>query len=465
MAKSPKKSAEPKGEKNKPIHIERGGVKVTIYETPEEGRRRDGRFIVGYYIGGVRKLKRESTIQAARDFANAQIDYAIAGRKAVAEMTEDDREAYVMALAELQPLGISLISAVKDFAAATKIMGDHGSLVTAAKDYVERIEAAANTPLNDLAVVVEEYVEKERLKFEKNKHRRRDYQTVRSHCRQFKKRFRCAIQQIKSKDIVDFLDDNSQAEKSRNNKRTSLVRLFRFAKLRGYLPEEKLTAPELVRPVKVARRDVHALPPSTLRTLLDKAMEAGNKEAALYFAFGAFTGMRTSELHRFHWDHCKMPEKPLARKRIDLPKWVTKTNRARSLPMQPVLLAWIKTLGGPGDGLIFRSEKTSVRCIEFARPFMPEKPLDELPARKGQKTRPTKRRGTTWWENCMRDSYASYRACTTKSVGTVALELGNSEAMVDRSYFDRMADEEDGKRWFETGPPGWQPPAPKPSAT
>jgi len=55
----------------------------------------------------------------------------------------------------------------------------------------------------------------------------------------------------------------------------------------------------------------------------------------------------------------------------------------------------------------------------------------------------------------MRDSYASYRAMITHSAGQVALEIGNSEMMVKRCYFDVTADEKDAKKWFEIGPEGF----------
>jgi len=55
----------------------------------------------------------------------------------------------------------------------------------------------------------------------------------------------------------------------------------------------------------------------------------------------------------------------------------------------------------------------------------------------------------------------SYRAVTTKHVGLVAREMGDSEAMVKRCYFDRQADEVDGGKWFSTGPAGWVPPVPE----
>jgi len=44
---------------------------------------------------------------------------------------------------------------------------------------------------------------------------------------------------------------------------------------------------------------------------------------------------------------------------------------------------------------------------------------------------------------------------TTHSAGQVALEIGNSEMMVKRCYFDVTADEKDAKKWFEIGPEGF----------
>ena len=119
--------------------------------------------------------------------------------------------------------------------------------------------------------------------------------------------------------------------------------------------------------------------------------------------------------------------------------------------MSAALVAWVDTLGGPGKGKVFSSTKATNRSIDFARPFMPPKPASELPD-------DAETAEADWWENCMRDSYGSYRAVTTKHVGLVALEMGNSEAMIKRCYFDRQADEADGWKWFSTGPAGWNPP-------
>ena len=246
---------------------------------------------------------------------------------------------------------------------------------------------------------------------------------------------------------MNWLDAATKTKRSFNNKRTSIIRLFKYAKLQGYLPDDRMSEAELVlRKKKLPIRDVHALPLGTLRTLFDKAMEAGNHEAALYYAFGSQTGMRTSELQKFQWEHCK-----IKRGLIDLPKWVTKNRQARQIPMSAALVAWIDTLGGPGKGKVFSSTKATNRSIDFARPFMPPKPASELPD-DGETAE------ADWWENCMRDSYGSYRAVTTKHVGLVALEMGTSEAMIKRCYFDRQADEADGWKWFSTGPEGWNPP-------
>ena len=193
-------------------------------------------------------------------------------------------------------------------------------------------------------------------------------------------------------------------------------------------------------------RDVIALPPATLRLLLDTAVKVGNHEAALYFAFGSQTGMRTSELQKFLWEHCKMK-----RGIIDLPAWVTKNRQSRVIPMVPALIEWIRFLGGPSKGKVFSSVKATDRSIDFARPMMPPKPATSAPIDE-------KEAEADWWENCMRDSYGSYRAVTTKAIGQVAMEMGNSEPVIKRCYFDRHADEEDGRLWFAIGPPGWVPP-------
>lgn len=131
--------------------------------------------------------------------------------------------------------------------------------------------------------------------------------------------------------------------KKKRSKRQSTERnrARRPACLTAYLPNDRLTPFELIRPKRnVSEHEVNAIPPQTLRVLLDAAIAAKNHEAALYFSMGFFTGMRTSELQRLQWDHF-FTERNI----IILPAAVTKNNRTRQVPIHPVLKAWLDFLG------------------------------------------------------------------------------------------------------------------------
>ena len=239
-----------------PITLTKGGAKVTIYLIGSKVR---PRYQVAYYIGDRRKLKNKLTLAEAKIFAGEQLSFAVSGRKAVAEMSEDDRNTFIAALAKLRPTGVGLMAAVSDFVAAYKVMGERGSLLMAAKDFVRRAEIADKSRTDDTGAVVEEFIESRRLEWVKDPLTCRDYETVRSHSRQFVKSFHCPIQQISKNDIVKWLTANTESKRTYNNKRTTLIRLFNFAKLQGYLSDELLSAAELV-PRKKRCRCAMSLP-------------------------------------------------------------------------------------------------------------------------------------------------------------------------------------------------------------
>lgn len=443
-----------------------GGLSVKVYRIADGG---SWDYCVSWYFGGIRRRKKFAREDKALAFAKDQLWFIGEGKmnvaaNSVAGISDNDRATFTAAIKLLNPVGISLITAVTDYIAAlhslkpvggglttaiadyveaVKVMGERGTLTLAANDFVRR--AAQVEKYNPTTEVVEELIAimEEELKIKPK--RRRDVQTMRSHLRQFAKATEIPIQEITLDTAVTWLQRSTVTDRSFNNKRTSLVRLGSFCKQKCYLPNDRPTPFELIRSKRnVGEHEVHALPPQNLRVLLDAALAAQNHEAALYFAIGFFTGMRTSELQRLQWEFFYTE-----RDTIILPAKVTKNNRRRNVPIQPVLKAWLNLLAPTRKGKVFASDKTTIRCIDFARPLMPPKcgTGEEEP-------------DADWWENCMRDSYASYRAIITYSVGRVALEIGNSEPMVKRCYFDVTADEKDAKTWFEIGPEGWVPSSP-----
>jgi hypothetical protein len=58
-----------------------------------------------------------------------------------------------------------------------------------------------------------------------------------------------------------------------------------------------------------------------------------------------------------------------------------------------------------------------------------------------------------WKHNCLRDSFCSYRTRITQNVHQTSYEMGNSPAMVKRSYHQRQPVEV-AQAWFDIRPPG-----------
>jgi hypothetical protein len=55
--------------------------------------------------------------------------------------------------------------------------------------------------------------------------------------------------------------------------------------------------------------------------------------------------------------------------------------------------------------------------------------------------------GFAWKANALRHSFISYRLALTKDIAAVALEAGNSPAIIFRSYRE-LATESEGAEWF-----------------
>ena len=410
------KSAMQENTETWPRIIKRGGVAVKIYRITNRGRTA---YQVAWWIAGKRCLKNFTVYAAAKAHADEQAALLNAGQLGVARMVDADREAFVASVGLLKPLGVPLLDAVKSYVAATKELRGNGSLLDAVKGYMENRQKIA-IPSMTTSEVVEEFLAVRDKMREQGRASIRDVQTVRSHLRRFSSAMQKSIQAVQVRDVTEWLRANAESGKTANNMRASLMRLFHFARDQGYLPQAERTAPDIAKREKLGESDVATLLPSALQTLLTGAPE----EAVLYLALGAFTGMRTAELLRLEWSHFDFTADV-----IRLPRNVTKTKSKRQIPILPNLREWLEPYTDR-TGTVFVSEKSSDRTIAYA-----------------------KEKGIEWPSNWARHSFGTYRTTLTKSVGQVALELGNSESVVKRHYLDQHASEADAKAWFAIVPP------------
>ena len=75
-----------------------------------------------------------------------------------------------------------------------------------------------------------------------------------------------------------------------------------------------------------------------------------------------------------------------------------------------------------------------------------------------QTTALARKLGIRWPRNVLRHSFISYRVALTQDVSQVALEAGNSPAIIFKNYRELVTEEAAGE-WFGIEPPvGWTPP-------
>jgi integrase len=391
----------------KPIVVKVGSASVKIYQGKSRGY---NLFTVVYYAGDRRKRETFAKLQDAKDRA-AEIARAIQnGRLAVLELTNADREGYVGAVQLLKPLGIPLHAAVEEYVAARSHLNGE-SLLSAVKEYAARRRHVADKRVRE--IVDELLAAKERDRLSK-----RYIETLRGHLRRFAAAFETNIGSITAKLIEEWLASQKIGPRARNNIRTSVVTLFHFARGRGYLPKGQPTEVEDVPRAKDRGGKIGILTPKRLASLMTKA----TRNVRLYFALGAFTGMRSSEILKLEWSDVNFE-----RKHITVSPEKAKTATRRLVPIQPNLMQWLAPYRGR-SGRLFNSRRDADKAIAFA---------------KGQ--------GIEWPDNALRHSYATYRLAAVSDTARVALEMGNSPQKLMTNYRE-LADEHDAKAWFAISP-------------
>src|SRR5438552_14536630 len=164
--------------------------------------------------------------------------------------------------------------------------------------------------------------------------------------------------------------------------------------------------------------EVGTFTPAQLANLLN----AGDEEPRLYFAIGAFTGLRSAELIRLEWEDVNF-----VRGHIEVGKGKAKTATRRLVPIQPNLMRWLSPYRAR-TGLVFASEHAASRSIARAKNVIGD-----------------------WPTNALRHSYATYRLAQCQDTARVSLEMGNSPQMLFLNYRE-LADEQDATAWFSIAP-------------
>ncbi|MCF7674385.1 MAG: hypothetical protein K9M97_03515, partial [Akkermansiaceae bacterium] len=328
------------------------------------------------------------------------------GMQQLTDLKPHDRENYLAARARLGEAGVPLVVAAEDYAQCRKLLGNT-PLRVAVEDFLRRTNGVK------LGVKASQVASELIGSKEQDGMSARYLSQLRSILGLFSRDFGGPIMDVTPEEIDGWLRSGNLAPVTRNNRLTILLVLFGFAKQRNYLPASEPTAPERLSKVKARNDNVAVFTPAEMAKLL----HAAPPHLVPILAIGAFAGIRMAELNRLDWSAVG-----LERGHIELRAGQAKTASRRIIPISENLRAWLEPL--PRKGKVVRTAMLHREVTGLARALKMD-----------------------WPPNVLRHSFISYRVAKVKSADQVALEAGNSPAIIFKHYRE-LATEGQADQWF-----------------
>jgi len=385
--------------KTKRIEIKEGNISVPIYEFS------DGRYCVDTLLGEKRKRITRASLDDAKLEARKLIAQIASGRAHEELMTLAEVEDYRLAKQKLEPFGVSLLTAVEEWISGR---GKSTHLVT-----------------KTVAEVIQEFLTSKQVEGVSFFHLEdRKYRLNR-----FAETFAGRIDRITAHEIEVWLNGLGVSARTRNNYRSGVLQLFRYARAKRYLPRNEPTVVEDVAAANSNEGEIQIYTPNELKLLLSNAPE----KLLPFFAIGAFAGLRSQEIMRLEWKDIRFEQGF-----IEVAAAKAKTASRRLMPLLPVLAEWLQPLR-KAEGHVVGYTRNDV--LSEARQRFCKTGIKD-----GKKTIEFE-----WKPNALRHSFASYRLADIKDAARVALEMGNSPSMLFRNYRE-LVTEEQSKEWFSIFP-------------
>lgn len=388
-----------------PQRIKRGSCVVSIYKTPTRGY--DAFTVVHYDSSGARCRRMFNKFADAHQAAKDTAAELASGKPEVHVLTGHDLMVYRRALKALNGTGVDLDSAASQFARATNLLPGV-TLIEAVNVY----KAAAQGPTIKRKLVPE--VVEELLTAKRDKGRSELYiKDLRLRLQRVAKAFDGPLADLTSESIDNFLLGIDAAPRTRNNFRLVIGTLLRFGQVRGYVAKDHRGITDIEKSTHTDG-EILVFTPSEMTTLLNSA-KPGLVPA---LALGCFAGVRPEEIKRIEWSDIHLGEG-----HIEIRAAKAKTRVRRLVPVSLNLRAWL---------------------LPYARPDGPVQPFVNLG---NQFLKLAKKAKVPWKRNGLRHSFISYRVAQTQNVAMVALEAGNSPAIISRNYLKHVS-RADAERWF-----------------
>lgn len=409
--------------KRGPVEVIEGkGVRIPIYAGEIRGSKS---YQFPYYLNGIRKRERASTLDAARTRARELVEELATGVAHTAAFTPKETAAINEAVDILRPLGVPLTEAVRQFAFARKRLNGEGEIADAV-DFFLAQKAKAKLP----EVRIPDLVEKLLADLRSKEKSRRYVLDMQARLNRAAESFTGKISEVRSPQIDDWLTSMKEASgRTKNNYRTALITLFSFARQKGYLARGQETEAEFSARYDDKGGEIGIYTPEQLEMLLTKIAP----RFVPFVAIGAYAGLRSAEIVRLEW-----PEIRFDQDVVEIKAAKAKTASRRLVPITPALRAWLEP---------FRQKEGRVLHAipdEFALAKNLRKAVGEIRSDKGKAL-------IKIVHNGLRHSFITYRMAILKNAAEVALEAGNSPRMIFEHYRE-LATAGQAEEWFALRP-------------
>lgn len=250
----------------------------------------------------------------------------------------------------------------------------------------------------------------------------------------FSEAFPDFIADVKRSDVETWLTSKDRSARRFNNMRAAICALYNYARKNGYLPAEPHPVEQIER--RAVTLTVETYSPEELEALLNATPVKWRPLIIL----GAFCGLRPEEIcpdpRNGGWKPgLKWEDVKWAKGKIDVPAAVSKVRRRRFAILTDAATAWLQPWRNASGPVVDRTDS--------------RKDYHRLT---GEWVKATGLKNFAWKSNALRHSYASYRLAITNDAAALALEMGNSPAMIFRHYLD-LKHEDEAQKWFAIRPP------------
>jgi integrase len=403
-----------------PITVTIGRNSSKIYHRPAD-RGRAARWMLADYSTGKRRWQTFTDEKSARAEAARMIARLNAGDVEGAGMSGSERRDLQRATELVAPHKVDVPTACAIFAEAANLIG-HENLVAAAKAYARRAPVA-RTPL-PVGQAVLELLEAKAARGRSA----RTLQDLRSRLARFAEDHKMrTLGELTTPSLQCWLDRLTSANGaplsalSRRNFAVAIGGLLEFHRRRGVLNDNP--ARDLERETVKRSEEIEFWSPLEAGTIL----AAVSREALPALVLAMFAGLRSAEVCRITWRDVNLEAGHVA-----IAGTQTKTGSRRLAPIPANATEWLRPLAGPPAAPIFAGDAS-----QFARAV----------------SEPCRATGTRRIANGARHTAISFKVALTGDVARVALESGNSPAVVHQHYRG-LATEADARAFFEIRPGG-----------